>query len=135
MTGSFTLSLKRFATRTKADIHLAIRRNCFEIFARVVRRTPVDRGRARGNWLCSVSQAALEESGRLDRGGDATIAEMARALEGMRVGQVVFFTNTLPYILPLEYEGHSPQAPAGMVNVTLQEFPGIVADTAGGGRP
>ena len=30
--------------------------------------------------------------------------------------------NSLPYIRPLEYEGHSKQAPAGMVRVSVTEF-------------
>jgi hypothetical protein len=44
-------------------------------------------------------------------------------------GKVHYITNNLPYAWRLEH-GHSKQAPAGMVGLTVVEFAGIVDKAA-----
>ncbi|MNJ81742.1 hypothetical protein D3C77_807050 [compost metagenome] len=46
-------------------------------------------------------------------------------VQALTIGQTAFIVNNLPYAIPLEY-GHSSQAPAGMVRVTLANFQRIV---------
>lgn len=82
-------------------------------------KTPVDTGRARANWFmaegAAIEASSLEKTPRTYARGD---------FQGK--GAVIFITNSLPYIVPLEY-GHSKQAPAGMVRVTLAEIAAISA--------
>lgn len=135
MAGRFALDVSRFTKKAQGNMDLVLRKVLLDLFTRVIRRTPVDTGRARGNWMCSVSQAAMQQTGVLDRtsagrGGGQAIAAMSETALNAKVGDVVYLTNTLPYILQLEY-GSSKQAPAGMVGITLQEYPGIVEMAAG----
>ncbi|MBA6129366.1 hypothetical protein [Pseudomonas juntendi] len=82
-------------------------------------------GRFRGNWQFSIDLPATGELDRIDRSGDDTIAQLKAQVEALTIGQTAYIVNNLPYAVPLEY-GHSTQAPAGMVRVTLANFQAIV---------
>lgn len=82
-------------------------------------------GRFRGNWQFSIDSPATEELDRIDRLGNSTIAELLGQVQSLTIGQTAYIVNNLPYAIPLEY-GHSTQAPAGMVRVTLTNFQRIV---------
>jgi hypothetical protein len=77
---------------------------------KVSERTPVDSGRARANWFLAEGAPRIEAE-------DTTIAEPAPTLSG---NSVIYLTNSLPYIVPLEY-GHSKQAPHGMLRTSIAE--------------
>lgn len=90
-----------------------------------VKKTPVDTGRAQGNWQVTFHRPASGkiESESRDRG--ATIRKGLSKLKQMKsegVVQVVYITNNVDYILKLEEEHHSQRAPNGMVSVTLAEM-------------
>jgi hypothetical protein len=72
--------------------------------------TPVDTGRARANWFVSEGAPRLETT-------ESTTPAQRPKLEGRTV---IYITNSLPYIVPLEY-GHSGQAPHGMVRKAIAE--------------
>lgn len=82
-------------------------------------------GRFRGNWQFSIDSPATEELDRIDPSGSQAIAELMGQVQALTIGQTAFIVNNLPYAIPLEY-GHSSQAPAGMVRVTLANFQRIV---------
>ncbi len=110
---SFVKQLGQFRLKTESAADRVVRGLTIELFAGVVRDTPVDTGRARGNWQTTVGTIPAAERERLDRSGGAAIAEVV-AETPLKVGNKTFLTNNLPYIMPLE-EGYSKQAPAGMV--------------------
>lgn len=85
----------------------------------VVRGTPVDTGRARGNWQTTIGEVASGEVEITDKDGGATIARGAGALAALPDFAVVYVSNNVPYIERLE-DGWSQQAPAGMVASTLE---------------
>lgn len=97
-----------------------------EAHKRIVLRTPVDTGRARGNWMLTEGEASEVVRDFLDASGQAALAEAVQFVGQMTGDDVVFIVNNLPYIGPLE-RGHSQQAPAGMVGVTLAEVQ-LIAD-------
>ena len=102
-----------------------------KVFSRVILRTPVDTGRARGNWQCTMGSPA---DGVLDA-EDKTGAEAIARARDVSVGigtddRSIFLTNNLPYIEALE-NGHSGQAPQGMVAITVAEFEGLAEQVAG----
>lgn len=111
---------------------LVARKTVGEIFRRVILRTPVDTGRARGNWQATTGSPATGELGE-NRNAKVGTAPALRALEvarGWKVGSAsIFLTNNLPYIERLE-NGYSGQAPQGMVAITVAEFGGIAEDAA-----
>jgi len=82
----------------------------------VIFRSPVDTGRFRNNWQLTLGRPAR---GEVNAGGyfQAAASGTARALQA-KPGQDIWITNNVPYAEALE-EGHSGQAPAGVVGPTL----------------
>jgi hypothetical protein len=124
---SFALDLRQFADATREQIKIVPRKVALDVLRRVVMRTPVDQGRARGNWQTSVGAPVEQEIERFDKGGGQAIESGASVIEGWDAKEVaVFIMNNVPYIQALE-DGHSKsQAPHGMVKITLAEFEQIV---------
>lgn len=90
-------------------------------------------GRFRGNWQFTLETPAEGELDRVDPAGTAALAELVAFANAMSAGQTAYIVNNLPYAIPLEY-GHSEQAPAGMVRVTLARFQQIVDEAARSNR-
>jgi hypothetical protein len=95
-----------------------IRALALEVAKRVILRTPVDTGRARGNWNLSVGEPDFDTSKHNAPKGQAPIRRAMARLQGVEYGDEVWLANGLPYINALEH-GHSKQAPTGMVKVTM----------------
>lgn len=93
-----------------------------EIFSSVVKKTPVDTGRARGNWIVSKGSEKTGETNRTDKqkyGSSSSYKNTEKKKLGSLNGdESIYIQNNLPYIKALEY-GHSKQAPSGMVGVTM----------------
>lgn len=106
--GGFGADIAAFAKAAGASIDETVRAVTIELFSGVIEQTPVDTGRARGNWQCTTESPATGETDRLDPSGRDAMAEVSANAAG--VGGVTYLTNNLPYILPLE-EGHSTQSP------------------------
>lgn len=105
-------------------------------------KTPVDSGRARGNWQVSIGKDTSEQLDRCSKNGENIIEESSK-LESVQGDQTIYISNNLPYIATLEYGGYpdpvkkgswdkrkkkyviksrggfSKQAPHGMVGVTM----------------
>lgn len=110
---SFKSDLGSFRLKTTVSADRIVRGLTIELFAGVVRDTPVDTGAARGNWQTTVESAAVSKIERLDRGGAEATSEII-AKTPPKAGQKTFLANNLPYIDELE-NGSSKQAPSGMV--------------------
>lgn len=125
----FSLALGAFAKKTGGNIDLVARKAGLEVAASVVRRTPVDTGRARANWNTTIGQPSYAVAESFDKAGATAIAQSAAALSGFKSGPSIWIANGLPYIGELE-RGSSKQAPAGMVEITVIEWQGIVKQAA-----
>lgn len=147
---SFTLDISRFVAKANMRSDAVVRRIAYDVFSRVIMRTPVDTGRARANWLTGVGAMPVSTTDATDKGsvrsdgnGSSTAKEaMAATLKGFVPGTSVFLANNLPYIGVLEYGGYpnpavsgtktsggfSIQAPAGMVGVTMAEVERIYTE-------
>jgi len=132
----FSREISKFAKNlTDVELVLFHKKVSFEAFSRIVQKTPVDTGRARGNWQITIGVPAenIREdfSSALDALGtaqnDAAIERALGALGDLKAFQVVYISNNVAYITFLE-EGSSKQAPRGMVAETFEEllqiFPG-----------
>lgn len=117
----FELDLRRFTEKLLPEqIERAVRLIGTAVLLGVVEKTPVDTGRARANWqveLNAVNAATTEDT---DPGGGQALAAGLSALAQFRPGDTVYISNHLVYIVPLE-NGHSQQAPQGMVALTIAE--------------
>ncbi|UXZ43602.1 hypothetical protein [Pseudomonas soli] len=81
-------------------------------------------GRFRSNWQLTAGNPASGEIDEVESAG-ATITKLVAVAGDLTLGEVAYIVNNLPYAIPLEY-GHSTQAPAGMVRVTIADFQNIV---------
>jgi len=125
---SFSADIEGFAKRAGASVDETLRAVALELFGSVIKDTPVDTGRAKGNWQTALGAPA---SGEIDRLGDgAALAEVRSVSAQFGGDKTIFLTNNLPYIRRLEYDGWSDQAPAGMVRKNVARIQSIVAKEA-----
>jgi hypothetical protein len=104
--------LNKLAKELNADLGKVKRKVTLDLFTKIVRRTPVDTGRLRGNWAVgdgSPPQGTTENTGVPIP--TATLSDFGPA----------YIVNNLPYAVRIEY-GYSNQAPSGMVRLALAEL-------------
>jgi len=133
--------IENLSDRTIRKLNKIVKVAAMELFKSVIMMTPVDTGRAKGNWQCTMTKPA---DGIIDseQSEEATIAKMMEITLKSSIRKGIFLTNNLPYIQKLEYGGYgqgpkteggySKQAPAGMVRVSLdriqKDLKEIIAD-------
>jgi len=138
---TFTAQLSQFVAKAKAAPALVVRRFAVELFSSVVLRTPVGNpdlwagpapkgyvgGRLRANWIVSLNAPNPATTAAIDKSGAPTIEKGIAVISHADGEQDVWMTNNLPYALAIEY-GHSGQAPAGMVRVSLADAQRFLAE-------
>lgn len=91
-----------------------------EFLQGVVLASPVDTGAFRGNNLVSIGSVDVRyDLNKVDKVGDKTIAEGNMKILQVKIGDLVYVQNNLPYSVALE-NGHSEQASAGIYALTFQ---------------
>lgn len=97
-----------------------IRGTLMSFTRRVIRETPVDTGRLRGNWQSALNVPKDDQLQVQDVSGSGSISNAENTLNKLKLGNIFWFTNNLPYARRIE-EGWSQQAPQGMLrrNVAL----------------
>jgi hypothetical protein len=137
----FALQLGAFAKQVPEKARQAVRGATLGITKEVVFTTPVGNptlwknkppkgyvgGRLRANWNAGLASPDLTTTDAIDPVGEETIARAGVVLGEWKDGDI-YLTNNLPYAVPVEY-GHSSQAPAGMVRVSVTHWQTFV-DTA-----
>lgn len=126
---TFGLDIARFVEKAKAAPEQVVRKVGLDLASRVVLRSPVDTGRFRANWNVAFGRVDTLTTPSTDKTGGKTLERVRVQLNGWTPGQDIYLTNSLPYAIPLEY-GHSAQAPAGVVRVTVAEWGRYVANAA-----
>lgn len=114
----FDANLKAFADSVDATVEVAARKIAQALYNGIVQRTPVDTGAARSQWqiLFAGDEVAVRPV------GDHTAEDLAKLSTYTTVGTgTIIIANGAVYIKKLEYEGHSQQAPEGMVRVSLAD--------------
>ena len=118
---TFALDLSKQIKAANDKVELAAKRTMIELFNRVIQKSPVDTGRFRANWNCSIGSPNLSTSEATDPSGSvASSMATATVVSYTLNGQSVFLTNSLPYAERLE-NGWSGQAPNGMVRLSVME--------------
>jgi hypothetical protein len=127
---SFSLDVKKFAEKAGKDADAVISKICLDLLSDIVLNTPVDTGRARANWQCSIGspstgQIAFEaDAGRgvsapAISGGSTYAISAGAAAVANAPRNIFWISNNLPYIYRLEFEQWSKQAPSGMVRLAI----------------
>lgn len=121
----------------------ALRSTTIATLNEIMIKTPVDTGRARGNWFITQNTPST----KIDKAGkiETRQKEVSQAVSAGMLGKKFYFTNNLPYIKALEYglypknpkkgsrnesgkfeiktkNGFSKQAPKGMVRISIKKF-------------
>lgn len=116
------MQIKRAEKLVRSRAEAAQAALMLELTKRVVQRTPVDTGRARGNWMAGIGTPDRSTTTSTDSAGAATIRAAGGQFKRGPLGVPLFLTNSLPYIRRLEYDRWSKQAPGGMVRLAMAEL-------------
>lgn len=122
---SFGSELEAFVSGTEKKVERTVRAVKLELFRSVILDTPVDTGRARGNWQATLNSPATEEI----ENESMSVALAGVAANLGKVNDVSFLANNLPYIEELE-DGSSKQAPAGMVRRNMARVQRLINEQA-----
>ncbi|KKN70976.1 hypothetical protein LCGC14_0425780 [marine sediment metagenome] len=118
----FNAELTAAEMKIKSDLKKFHQRVIAELFKRIVLRTPVDTGRARGNWQIELGGPAQGTLEVVDKSGDGTILKEIAKISDIPPFSLVHISNNLSYISYLEHDKRSPQHPEGMVEISLTEL-------------
>lgn len=123
------VAVAEFAKQIDLAVQLVMERLALDLWNKITLRTPVDTGRARASWQLSIGAPSLVVSpslgpytgknSKLNTPPGEPAAPFPTDVE-ITGDDIVFICNSLPYIEALE-DGHSQQAIAGMVQVSLAE--------------
>jgi len=119
---SFKSDMDKIQKDIQARADKALRASIFTMTSEVISGTPVDTGRAKGNWQASIGKAETSELNKTDISGGATIAKAGEAVS-LALGEQYYLTNNLPYIGVLEFvPGFTKKQEAGWVRSAVQRF-------------
>ncbi len=122
----FSESLHRFHGQCEKTANRRLRRIAMAALRKVVIRTPHKTGCARANWNVSVNQDNTGHNLNItDYEGGKTISKGTQTITSMTIGNTLYITNTVPYIMRLEY-GYSRQWPNGFLRLTANEIRELV---------
>ena len=143
---SFAEDIKKFAQKAGDNADMVVRKVVLDIGRSLVEKTPVGNpdlwqnpdnkpdgyvgGHARANWSHSIGALVNQEFKEIDATGGASIDRIISSVPIKAAGKVHYIQNSLPYMQALE-DGHSTQAPAGIVAVTEVEFQDYVQKAIG----
>jgi hypothetical protein len=124
---NFDRDLKAFGDRLGINLTTVVKKVGFDLFRSIVMKTPADTGRARASWTIAIKQpdrTVAPEGLNTSAVSSPDALAAAKATQGLTALQPyepVWISNNLPYIGPLE-QGHSKQAPNGMVALSIEEI-------------
>lgn len=126
----WSIDMNKYTDSVKAKIKKVRVNYAFALYSSIVKKTPVDTGRARANWNIAVGKDDTSVSDRTMKQG----LKYKESSINPAGDESIFISNNLPYITTLEYGGYpnppksksgktvngfSKKAPNGMVGITL----------------
>jgi hypothetical protein len=135
---SFALDLAKFAQKTGVKADLAVEKIVIGVAGELDRRSPVGDasywknpppkgyvgGRFRGSWNLGIGVIPPNVE-TIDPSGAETQGRIIAAIPDKAAGEVYYLVNATEYGRAIE-EGHSRQAPQGVVGLTTIRWQGIV---------
>lgn len=126
---SFTLDVKAFCEKAKKNPETVMRSVTLKLFSAIIKASPVDTGRFRGNWQTTGVTPATGLIAGVDPTGNKAVNSAATFITNAPGWDTFTLTNNLPYAERLEY-GWSKQAPVGMVRVNIARFQQLINEEA-----
>ena len=131
--GSFSLDVSAFAKKARTSMSAVMQRVSTDLFLDIVKRTPVDTGRARGSWTVGLYALPGTYNTAKDKDGGGTITQGQAVIRGFEAGQgSIFLVTNLVYMPALEYGHSKAQAPHGMVRIAARRYQKILRDAVRG---
>lgn len=135
---SFAQDIGVFVKKTGVAADMVLRKLALDGYRSLVLKSPVDKGRFRASWRVAINVVDSTSQPEPPVGGPqspavvAYVAAQAAAhavnlakfqalINTATFGSTISITNNLPYAEPLE-NGHSKQAPQGMLKITFAEI-------------
>tara|TARA_R110000803_G_scaffold37766_3_gene81488 strand:- start:456 stop:851 length:396 start_codon:yes stop_codon:yes gene_type:complete len=117
---SFSKDLDKVTMNLKGYAEEMVRGTLFNLSALIIKKSPVDTGRFRGNWQASINVPKGNKLERQDKSkdGNDTAFLVRDVVDSLNMGQTFYLTNNLPYSRRLEY-GYSKQAPSGFLRINV----------------
>ena len=122
---SFASQLKTARKQIIKEVDETRQATTIELFSSVILDTPIDTGRARGNWQVSMNAPIKSEIDRLDTSGNKAVQDVIDTVMKSFFDGTIYLTNNLPYIEALEF-GSSNQMPEGMVRRNVNRIQQII---------
>lgn len=136
--GAFSKGIENWGKKKMKKVKNLKKTYAFFLYSEVVKRTPVDTGRARANWNVSLGKMDTSTTESTDKRVNLSDIKESSGDESY------YISNNLPYIKTLEYggypkdskgswdkktkrrvkksqNGYSKQAPKGMVGITVAD--------------
>ena len=117
----FTRQLKIEGKRTLDEVIKIEKTIVLDAFTSIIMKTPVDTGRARGNWQINTGGPAAGFAKTNSKTGRAPLRKGTSEINNAPAHSAYYIVNNVPYVPYLE-NGSSKQAPLGMVALTVQEI-------------
>lgn len=115
---SFQDDLNRAKVNILNNMAKTVRGGAIQAFNTIIIESPVDTGRFRGNWQCSLNYPVLTTLFDDVKGSISTTENVSAKTQGYTLDDVMYLTNNLPYAEALE-NGHSKQRGSGWVAKTV----------------
>lgn len=125
----FTLDIQTFVAKAKKNPETVMRSVSLKLFSAIIKASPVDTGRFRGNWQTTGVTPATGLIAGVDPTGNKAVNSAATFITNAPGWNTFTLTNNLPYAERLEY-GWSKQAPVGMVRVNIARFQQLINEEA-----
>lgn len=140
---SFKSDISKFTKKVEKNANNVFKATALQIFGRIIKMSPVGNpsiwkfpsasnyvgGRFRNNWNTNIGSPDLSANRNASASGKASTSEMRSESVKVKIGDVIYMTNNLPYAERLE-NGWSSQAPIGMVKTTIARYKKVVAANA-----
>lgn len=112
-------AIVNFQEEVEIDVTTIQRKIALDLLRGCVMKTPVDTGRARGNWQITISGApptaelgqSASAGGSKDKGGGHTVSKGGKKINAAKPYGIIWLTNNVPYIGVLEFGGFVPGDP------------------------
>lgn len=125
----FTLDIQAFVAKAKKNPETVMRSVSLKLFSAIIKASPVDTGRFRGNWQTTGVTPATGLIAGVDPTGNRAVNSAATFITNAPGWDTFTLTNNLPYAERLEY-GWSKQAPSGIVRVNVIRFQQLINEEA-----
>lgn len=139
----FAADLAKLCAKAGDKAELVVRKAALDLYGQMIERSPVGNpdlwkspapegytgGRFKNNWQVGVGAINDDTSREASAQGSGALQAFDTAIRTWKPGRTIWLTNSLPYAKKLEH-GHSKQAPAGMVKLTVQNYAQAVAKAA-----